>query len=373
MIRKLLTLAACLLILAIAGGVATWMVNSKQEVQQRLPPKVHPQVQSLTVVPVTQSLRVRSQGTVQAKTTTLLGAQVSGEIIEVSASFELGGRVQAGEVLLKVDPTDYTAALAGAAARVASAELQLAEVSADAANVERDLKQIGLDPASATDLVLRKPQLAVAEANLKAAQTEQEQARRNLERTEIHAPFDGIIRRIMVNRGQIITAIGTPLAEIDATDVYEVHAPVSNRDMQRLALTPGTSLEAQVHAEDSSWTGRVERTLGQIDSRDRMLRLVVSIEDPLRQEPALRAGQYVEIDLLGPDMTDAIIIPNAALLPGSAVLLVADDNTLHRREVVSGWSDETRVHILSGLAPGDRVCTTRIRPFVDGMKIEPVK
>ena len=371
--RAALKVFLAVVMLAVAAGVAALLMMTRKETQARPAERVPASVRVLTLSPTNLVLRVRSRGAVAPRTATRLGSLVSGEIVEVAPNFERGGRVRAGQLLLRIDPTDYEAALAGAEARVATAALQLAEAEADAANVERDLSQLGLDPAEASDLVLRKPQLAVAEAGLKAARTDLDMARRNLERTEIRAPFDGILGAILVNRGQVVTAIGTPLAELEATDVYEISAPVSPEELVQLGFDETGTNAAPLRAEiaGGAWTGVVRRTAGRVDARDRMPRVIVSVPDPLGGEAPLRAGQFVDVDLLGPSLEDALLLPRDAVQPDGGVIVVGLDNTAGRRSVTLGWGDRERVLVHDGLSAGERVCRTRVSPFVEGMRVEP--
>ena len=138
---------------------------------------------------------LQSQGLVQPHNKTSLTPRVGGRVREISPNFESGSFFKKGETLLILDPTDFQTAKTAALARLARAEASLAQEDARAKQALLDWNDLGYtDPP--TDLVLRKPQLKEANANVKAAQADLDDAIRDLERTEVIAPYAGRVRQL---------------------------------------------------------------------------------------------------------------------------------------------------------------------------------
>ena len=123
-------------------------------------------VENIVVAPLT--LEVSSYGVVKPKYETTIVAQVNGEIVELSDTFVRGGLVKKGQLLARIDPNDYDAALIDAQANMASARAALEKEVAQGKVAEREWKQI--TDTSPTELSLRKPQLAQELARVKSAQ-----------------------------------------------------------------------------------------------------------------------------------------------------------------------------------------------------------
>ena len=155
-------------------------------------------------------------------------AHGGGQIVAVSDSFREGGFFDQGDELLRIDPRDYEIAVTVAEAELASAKAALAEEQARARIAERDWQQFGGDRSAASRTMLREPQLAAAQAAVKAAAAQLARARLDLERTRITAPYAGRVLEQNVDIGQYVTT-GTELARIYATDYAEVRLPLTPR------------------------------------------------------------------------------------------------------------------------------------------------
>jgi len=176
---------------------------------------------------------VAGQGNVEAKHATMMMSQVSGKVIELSPNFVAGGFFQAGEVLVKIDPADYQVALKTAKANLAQAKAQLAQESALAkvARDEWESLQMGEIPA----LGIREPQVASAVAGVQSAEAGVAKAERDLERTIIRAPYDGLLQSKNVDIGQFV-GVNSQIARIMSTESAEIRVPLSDRDLAYMNL-----------------------------------------------------------------------------------------------------------------------------------------
>jgi RND family efflux transporter MFP subunit len=275
-------------VLAAVGAWALIQARKAPETVERVarPPLVRVQEVRLADLQLT----VTSQGTVRPRTASVLVPEVSGRVIEVSPAFTPGGFFEAGERLLRIDPHDYRQAIVQARARVAQAELLLAREQGEADVARSEWEALGNgDDASA--LTLHLPQLADAEANVAAARAAVEQAERNLERTEIRAPYAGRVQEKQVDLGQFVTR-GQSLATIYAVDYAEISLPLPDdqlafidlpldyRDQAARTAGPEVILRADFAGRVHEWRGRIVRTEGVIDPQSRMVRAVARVKDP---------------------------------------------------------------------------------------------
>ena len=154
------------------------------------PPKAKVNVAVKTLTPETYQVMIDSFGTVKPRTQSMLVAQASGQIIEISEQFREGGFFEKGDVLLQLDDRDHRAEVKSAQATLLTAEQSLLEEQARGRQAITDWERLGKGE-QASSLVLRKPQLAAAEASVLSAQATLEKAKLDLERTKITAPYAG--------------------------------------------------------------------------------------------------------------------------------------------------------------------------------------
>ncbi len=383
-----LNLRIALPVAVLGAGIlgAAALVMSRPEVQTRERTVPPPLVRVTPVAPETHRLKVTAHGTVKPRTESTLVSQVAGQVIAVSSAFADGGFFEAGDTLVTVDPRDYRLALTGAKAQLAQAEVRLAREADEATAARQEWERIG--NGQPTALVLRKPQLAEARAAIAAARASMEQARLNLERTAITAPFAGRVRTTSVDVGQVVNP-GTPVARIYSVDYAEVRLPVPDDQLAYLDLSmhfrgeltlkkgPEVLLHASFAGGEYTWTGRIVRVEGEIDSRTRMVTLVVRVADPYSRgedpdRPPLAAGLFVEAEILGHEVDDVVILPRSALRTGDQVLVVSEEDRLYYRRVDVLRSDAETVVIRSGLNSGERICLSPLDAVVEGMRVRAV-
>jgi RND family efflux transporter MFP subunit len=369
--RKLLPFAI------LAGAVLLMLLLASlrpKPPERTLPPRI-PLVEVIEVAERPAGFEVRSQGTVQPRTQTALVSEVAGTVLAVSPQFAAGGFFRAGELILRVDPKDYEVAVSRAEAQLANRQALLAQETARAEQAARDWASIGRGAPS--ELVLRKPFVAEAEANVRAAQADLRAAQINLARTEIRAPFDGLLREKRADVGQYV-GIGTAIGVLAAIDVAEVRLPLTEADLAVVDLPPGglkVSLHARSAAARGVWEGRLVRSEGVLDERTRSLHVVVQVPDPYGLnglgDPArpLQFGSFVEGRIPGAVSHPVIVLPRHVLRGMDQVLLADRDDRLRLRSIEILRTDRDSVYVASGLAAGERVVTTVIETPVEGMRL----
>jgi RND family efflux transporter MFP subunit len=366
-----------ILILLIAVSITATLVIFRPDAAQITPERPITSIEVIAVQPQSVQLTVSSQGTLLPTVETDLIAEVSGRVIKVSDSFRIGNHFRKGDRLIKIDPADYEAAAASAAAHLADAQLALAQEQAQFKQAAADWQALGNGEASA--LTLRKPQLAQAEARMASAEAKLKRAHRDLARSEIIAPYDGIVLSKQVDLGQFVTANpGNPIGRIYATGSAEVRLPITEKEATLLdqrskrqrfvTLTQGTS--------GLTLTAPLNRIEDNVDPSSRLLYVVARVPapfDPKPDQPALRRGSFLQAEIEGRMLSDAYVLPRYALRGSDTVYIVNDSGTLETRRVQIIKSDAQEVIITAGLQPGERVATSPIAYYVENMAVELIK
>jgi multidrug efflux pump subunit AcrA (membrane-fusion protein) len=136
---------------------------------------------------------------------------------------------------------------------------------------------------------------------------------------------------------------------------------------------PDVTFHGDLAGTRRTWQGYVVRSEGEIDPHTRMLRLVARVDDPYaRQAPdrtPLPMGLFVDAEIAGRKVENAVVLPRAALRDAAHVLVLDADNRLHFREVHVLRATQDEVVIGDGLAAGERVCTTPLETVVEGMRV----
>ena len=373
-----------LVFLATAGVVVSMFIIFAEDPGKMEQARILPQVRVLQVKSQPLSLSVKSQGTAQARTSTMLTAEVSGVVEFVSPLVFPGNFFKKGDLLLTIDPTEYEAALANARGQLVNAQLAYAQEKALAEQAKLDWEGIGKGPA--TDLVLRIPQLNKAAADLETAQATLKLAERNLAKTSLRAPYDGSVREKYVDVGQMVSSRNTQLARIFSIDVVEVRLPISANHAQFITTPesywngpdmpakPKVALSSFIGDRQWTWEGVIDRTEGVIDPTTRQIFLVAVVRDPYARlagssRPPLKVGQFVEAAIEGKDLGKGFIIPREALKPGDKVYVISPDHKLKITPVSVTYVDVETAYIRGGLEDGDRICLSPLNIVVDGMEV----
>ncbi|MCL1138655.1 efflux RND transporter periplasmic adaptor subunit [Shewanella pneumatophori] len=352
------------------------LVGTKQAPEQKADEVPLPIIDVTAVEQRTVSLNLPSYGVVTPKYKTQLVTEVQGRMLSISANFVAGGVVKKGDELAVIEPSDYEADLMQAQASLAQAKAALEEERAKGEVAKNDWK--GYDGGIPPELGLRLPQLKQEQANVKFQQAALARAQRNLERTVIRAPFDGIIKARNVDLGQYVT-LGTNLGELYDTQIAEVRLPLSNNDLAYLESVdnPDTdvSLSADLAGKTITWQGQIIRSEGVIDAENRMVYLVAEVKDPyLRSERLegqlpLKYGTFVTAVIKGRTVTGIVKLPRH-LVRSNKVTVVNDDNSIELREVNIVKSDLENVYIKDSLADGERISLTNLTNAENGQLVK---
>ena len=361
--RKVIVIG--ILLLAVAGAVAMFSLREQPPRKERV--ELSPLVNFMTLEPMSARFEIRSQGTVLPRTETILSAEVSGTIISISPKFIAGGVFATNEVLMRIDPTNYSVAVDQAEALVKQ-------------------RQIEFDGASKlrSQGYRAEAEYASSAAALASAKAELVRARRNLERTYIKLPYAGIVRTKEADVGQFVNP-GTRLGIAFATDFAEVRLPLTDNDLAFINLPgaidvsasgaadgPLVTLEAVQKGKPMTWQARVTRTEGVVDEKSRVTYAVARVDDPYRLQrdgPPLPIGTFVSASIQGAEVADVMRVPRAVVRGSDQLIFLRSDDTIDIRNVDIIRSDADFVYIGGGAEPGERVVLTTLETPVNGMQV----
>ena len=330
------------------------------------------------------TLSVESQGTVRPRTRTTLISEVSGTVLEVSDYFIVGGSFDAGDMLMRLDPTDHEVALQRAKAQLISANALLELEKARAVQAKKEWEMTGRPEADAPILALRKPYLAEAEANILQAKAQLKQAELKLQRASIRAPYAGMVSLKSVDVGQYVTT-GSRLGETFAIDFVEVRLPLTEKDLSQMEAMSfqnsdavnTVALSGSANGNPASWSALIVRSEGVVNELNRSQYVVARISNPYKlnqtltaSTPALLVGTFVTAKLKGKTLDNVFKVPRSALLQGSKVAVVDDMQRLQINSVNVVFSDEDYYYVSTGLKEGAEVIVSAIGTPIEGQKLE---
>lgn len=355
--------------------ILTVLVKTKPKPGRSDAGPVKPLVETVQLTAGTVRVEIDATGTVQAARDVQVTSEVGGRVEAVAPDFIPGGRVKAGDALIRLEAERFELAVDQARANLARARSDLALEQGRVEVAEREWTLFDRTDADGA-LARRKPQLAAARATVKSAEAQLRDAQLNLERSTITAPFDGVVQSETVEAGQVVNA-GQQLGRLLGDDVFHVLASVPVDRLQWLPLptadgSAGAAADIRQPNTTGAREGRVIRVLGDLDPEGRMARLLLEVPEPLSGPTPLLVGAFVDVALHGRELVDTIAIPRAALIGSNAVWRVNDDNALEKTSLTITWRSDDAVFIRSGsggLNDGDRILKTRIPLAVEGMHV----
>ncbi|RVU86133.1 efflux RND transporter periplasmic adaptor subunit [Leucothrix sargassi] len=375
-----------LIIALIAGSISlvSYLIKTKPEPRKRVRQPTIPVVEIMTPQLQTYTQRIKASGSVETNRSTNLISEVSGKITSIDPKFQEGNYFLAGQQLLTIDNTNYRNAIIIATAEVAQNELAVKTEQNLANLASREMQLLG-NSRNLSEIASRKPQVAAAIANLEAARVKLQQARDDLSKTRIMAPYDGRLLSSSVDVGQYVTP-GTQLGQIYSTDYVEVRLPLSLGEYQQLSLPesysnqqidsnqlPPVEFSATLGNQTYKWEGRVSRVAAAMDARTRQIPVIARIDNPFRKSsngaPPVKIGQFLEANIIGDKINNVYIIPTSATRQNREVMMF-DEGVIRIRpiEVLASENDKL---VISGdsIPPNAKLITTPMPSAKNGMAV----
>jgi len=358
-------------------------------------------------------------------------AEVNGRVVELNPRVRKGALLPQGEMVLRIDPTEYQLAASRAQADILSSQAQLAEMAVKEANYTASL-EIEDEALALREAELQRKRQLVKKGTVSASEFEQEQrnllaqrqqvqaqknainllpaerklleaqlarqeaqlesARLDLSRTEIRLPFRARIAEVNVEQTQYVRQ-GELLVKADGIDTAEVEAQIPIGRMRALLrggaelnvsatepdlMASRLGISARVWLRDAGmdvrWDGRFARISDTLDPDTRTVGVIVEVDKPYADvqpgvRPPLVKGLFVEVDLRGPPRQGSLIVPRHALHAGRVYVIGAGERLEIRALTLDTLQPEYAV-VAAGLAAGERVVVSDLVPAIAGMRLE---
>ncbi len=313
--------------------------------------------------------QIISIGNVEAYNTISVKAMINGEIIAVH--FKEGQYVNKGDLLYKIDPRPYEAALRQAQANLARDTAQAKKAREDVKRYKY-LMQEELVPVKDYDQIIANDE--ALDATLKADAAFVETNRLQLEYTSIRSPISGIAGNILVNTGNVVKANDVPLVTINQVNPIYVTFAVPEKTLSEIKKRMAAG-KLQVQAvipgqEKNPETGVLAFIDNAVDKTTGTIKLKGTFENKNR---ILWPGQFVSVTLYLYLQSDAVVVPSQAVQSGQMgqfVYVLKEDQTAEVRPVVIARTYENDSIVEAGLKPGEQVLTDGLLMVKPGAKVQ---
>ncbi len=320
-----------------------------------------------------------ANGTVRPLNDVILSPLVNGQITKRSDKFVPGGFVKKGEVLLQIDPTDYQNNLELRKSELLQAKTDLEMEMGRQKIARQELDLIGGDTLSQEqkDLVLRQPQLNAIKARIQSAQAAVNQARTNLGRSTLKAPFDAHIVNQDATVGSQVSP-GDNLGRLTGTDFYWVNITVPVNKLRWLDFKQDSEgngsmvkiINETAWGEDRYREGFLDQQIGALDNQTRLARLLVKVPDPLAtgkdsNKPKMIIGSFVEAHILAKEIENVVRLDRDFIRSNNTVW-VMKNGKLEIREVKILLNDAKYAYVTEGVEDKEEVVSTNISTVTEG-------
>ncbi|WP_165767190.1 efflux RND transporter periplasmic adaptor subunit [Parendozoicomonas haliclonae] len=339
-------------LLGSCAGIAIGLAGMSKPPEKEEEPDNALSVRSGLLTPESVSFSIQSQGTVRPAVETAMVAEVSGVVTWISPVFASGGLFDKNDILATIDDSDYKVALIQAEASLAASQARLQEERARSEAEEQIWVRSGKKLADAPALLLRKPYIKEAQASIKAAEAQLAKARRDLERTQIKAPYSGMVRERTINPGQFVSR-GTGVGSIFSVTNAEIRLPFKASDLALFKFPrPGEAFDNDLTIELSqsiggqtiSWSASLSRVEGVVSEQSRMHYVIATVADPYgladnaatdeQNLPALKMGSFVQASLQAAPMDQLFSLPRGVIYGDGKILLIDENNTLRFQKIL---------------------------------------
>jgi len=355
-------------LIAVAVALGLHFINDSGAREKR--PARGPLAIPVAVAAATQQsvpVRLQAIGNVEAYSTVALKARVDGQIVDVN--FTEGQEVKKGDVLFRIDPRPFQAALRQAEANA----LRDAAGRDQARSQERRYQEL-LDKnfVSKEAYAQIKTNAQVAEANARASQAALENARLSLAYCTIAAPIDGYTGKVLLQVGNLVKAndVGSLVVINQVKPVYVSFAvPEQQLPTVRKYMELGALAVQAVGGDAVLGKGELIFVDNAVDPSTGTIRMRAQFDN---RDASLWPGQFVNVSVKLYDQADAILIPARAVQTGPAgsyVYVVRPDMTAEMRKITVERGEGERA-VIKGLASGERVVTRGALRLAPGARVE---
>lgn len=332
--------------------------QEKTEVQDIIRP-----VKVVEIGQAEKSRELTYSGSVRARTEMNLGFRISGKVTE--RLVDIGQHVTTGDVLARIDPTDYELSVKSAKASLDAAERQVETVDLSRKRAEQLFAKNFTSKSQLEQATLSYNQ---AVATRDAARSTLAQAQNQVVYTDLKASENGIVTAVSADVGQVVGA-GTPVMTVAVDGEKEVLIAVPEMDIA--AFKPGKDVKASFWSDDAlALSGKVREVAGSADQQSRTFAVRVSLPD----DPRVLLGMTANIEASVAKKQEMVSIPLSALAEkdGRKIVWTVDrpGETVHERLVKVAEFTADGVSVADGLKPGDVVVAAGTQFMTENLKVK---
>ena len=422
--------------IAMAIFAYMWMVKHTPPLQKQTEQEVARVLGTIVVPKTNVRPKVSGFGTAKYARSWRAATQVEGEINSIHAELRPGTMIQAGEVLLTIDDSDYRSQVEELNAAIDQHDAEIQQLRQSILNDEKNLKLENemlavlereydreeklLDQRAGSraevdtkrremlsqqkavqdlrnSIAMVDPQISALEAAKHQSAAQIEQAKRNIERTKIIAPFRMRIGEVQLEVGQFVgigeilftgfseseveIEVQLPLQNIHRLFVSQTNGLPPTKEIDRAEFRKTFSFDATVTVAGLSssvtYPGKFLRVREIVDAQTKMVGFVVGVinKPPVQQkiaQPPLLEGAFCDVDVFGKSLADQVVIPRSAIRNGS-VYLVDAENRLATKKVELMFTQDEYAVVASGLEGGESLVIANPSPAIIGMLVEPLE
>jgi membrane fusion protein, multidrug efflux system len=372
-LRRRLAILAGLVALLAAGGLGFQYYAGKDSRAREKPAAKGPAAAPVSVAAATQqtvAVRLQAIGNVEPYASVAVKSRVDGQIMEVQ--FREGQEVRKDDVLIRIDPRPFEAALRQSEAQ---ALRDVASRDQAASQDRRYLELLEKNFVSKDAYAQYRTNAQTAEATSKASQAALENARLNLEYTVIRSPINGYVGRALLQAGNMVKANDTaPLVVINQVKPVYVSFAIPEQQLatvrELMRKSPLSVSVATPGTDKAVATGRIAFLDNAVDQTTGTIKVRAVFDNP---EAALWPGQFYTVFVKLFDQENAIVVPSGALQTGPSgqfLYVVRPDMTVEVRKVVVARSEgDMTVLAEGGVARGERVVVRGALRLAPGIKV----
>ena len=308
-------------------------------------------------------------GRAEAFESVTIKSRVDGQV--VSVHFTEGQHVKKGDVLIRLDPSDYTARLAQAEGTAVRDSALLAKTRADTQRYSTLRERNFVSEEKVNDIRTNE---AAATANQKASAAAAEVARLQLSYTTIRAPISGTVGARLVFPGTSVKVNDTVLAVVNRPNPLLVAAPIPEKHLSRLRAAMkngGLPVDVSLPSDRSqAFRGSVRFIDNAVDTATGTVLIKAEIANP---DEKLTPGQFLNLSLILETLKDAVTVPNEAVQQGAEgnyIYVAKEDGTVENRNVQVLAAHEGYSAIGKGIQLGETVITDGHLRLTPGAKIK---
>lgn len=362
-----LAIVAISLVSLTAIGAAAWAWKANPP---RTANAAEPLVRPARVIEINYYLRghsVTMAGTVVPRIEATLGFRVAGKITE--RLVDVGATVQPGQVIARLDPSDYRLAVDNARAALVSAEADHQRAKADHERYQALRNSAAYMSQTAE---LRQSTAATAQARVEQARSQLATAENNLAYTELHADAAGVVTAVTAEVGQVM-AQGQGVAKVARTEELEILVGVPENRLAAMRQVPGAAFEL--------WSEKGKKYAAKLrelsPSADPVTRTYPARFSVVERPSFIGLGMTATLTFERNDLEPVANVPLSAIFqhgtqPAVWVVDRATGEVALRDVVIARWRDDTAA-ILSGVKEGELIATAGVHKLEPGQKVRPVQ